>query len=155
VFSFHPPDYERMITALAHPNPHVRRSAATALLWDEPAAAEGPLLGATRDPDPRVAAEAVNTLQYYPSRRVLSRLHELREHPHETVGKEAAKSLGELRWLFLIDLHARDRRVASHVRDWLAPVWDILAYTAEDLRPEEAPTPGRTPERELHARPVA
>ena len=52
------------IAALSHPDPSLRETAANVLLWDEPVAAEGPLLAALDDTEERVAASAANTLQY-------------------------------------------------------------------------------------------
>src|SRR5262249_12576356 len=37
----------------------------------------------------------------------------------------------------LYRLGGRDRRVADHIRRWLAPVWGLLAITEEDQRPAE------------------
>jgi hypothetical protein len=53
------------IAGLSHPDPKVRAVAGYVLLWDEPTAAELPLLQATHDPVPAVVAEAANTLEYY------------------------------------------------------------------------------------------
>jgi hypothetical protein len=107
------------------------------LVWDEPVAAEGPLLDATRDPDPMVASEAANTLRYYPTRTVLRCLDELRLHADEKIRTQPEESFGDLRGSFLYRLTSRDHRVTRHIRAWLAPVWDILAFTDEELRPDE------------------
>jgi HEAT repeat protein len=138
MFFFDLPGHEAIkIAALAHPDPRVREAGATVLLWDEPVRAEGPLIQATGDPVPAVAAEAANTLQYYPSRNALRCLHGLLNHPAEKVREEAQESFEALRSEFLVRVSSRDRPVAAHIRSWLQPVWDLLAFTQEELRPEE------------------
>jgi HEAT repeat protein len=150
-FHFDRPDYETIkINALAHPDPAVRETAATVLLWDEPVRAEGPLLDATRDPVAEVAAAACHTLQYYPSLRTAAWLHGLLGHPAETVRRGAEESFRDIRNGFLFGLHSRDRHVARHVRRWLEPVWDLLAYTDAELQPGDGHA-GTTPPREPEA----
>jgi HEAT repeat protein len=132
------PEHEAVkIAGLGHPDPRVRAAAASVLLWDEPVAAELPLIEATRDPVPEVAAEAANTLEYYPSLRVLRRLHEMLSHADEKVREEVEDSYESIRNELLIRLCGRDRRVADHVRSWLRPVRDILAFSDEELLPHE------------------
>jgi hypothetical protein len=65
---------ERKIRALSDSDPAMRACAAHVLLWDEPVAAELPLLSATYDTEEDVAVEALDTLRYYPSLRVAQRL---------------------------------------------------------------------------------
>src|SRR5205807_10109090 len=55
-------------------------------------------------------------------------------------------SFGDVRGEFLLGLHARDRHVAGHVRHWLEPAWDLLAFTDDELlhdegHPRTAPEP--------------
>lgn len=140
-FLFDLPEHEEVkIAALGHPDPQVRETAATVLLWDEPVRAEGPLIAATLDPVPAVAAEACHTLQYYPSLRTASCLYRLRDHPAEKVRQEAAASFESVRGEFLLGLRLPGRQVTDHVRRWLEPVWDVLAFTADELRPVEGDT---------------
>jgi hypothetical protein len=155
-FWFDRPEHEAVkIASLSHRDPKVRAAAAWVLLWDEPVAAEEPLLQATHDPMPEVAAEAANTLEYYPSLRVLRRLHELFGHADERVREEATDSYESIRTELLIRLCGRDRGVADHIRRWLRPTWDILAFTEEELQPdEEEDTPPRR-EEPREAMPVA
>lgn len=80
------------IRALDHPDADVRDDAAWVLMWDEPVAAEGPLVGAASDPSSAVAAAAVSTLQYHPSRRVLRLLAELAETEDDSVRAAAVWS---------------------------------------------------------------
>jgi hypothetical protein len=94
-------------------------------------------MDATRDPVPDVAAEACKTLAYYPSLRTARCLHGLLDHPAEKVREEARVSLEEVRHEFLLGLLSRDRRIVRHVRHWLEPVWDVLAFTDDELRPDE------------------
>jgi hypothetical protein len=143
------------IAALAHPDPRVRETAATILFWDEPVRAEGPLIGATRDPVPEVAAEACRTLQYYPSLRTASCLHGLLDHPAEKVRQEAETSFGDVRQEFLLGLRSRGQHVARHVRHWLEPIWGLLAFTDDDLRPDEGHARETPPPESGQALPLA
>src|SRR5438445_6288236 len=137
-FSFDLPEHEGIkIAALAHPDARVREVAAYVLLWDEPVRAEELLIRATGDPVPEVAAEAVNTLEYYPSLKTVRCLYGLLDHPAGKVREEARKSYDAIRNEFLIWLCSRDRDVTTHIRSWLQPVWERLAFTDEELRPDE------------------
>jgi hypothetical protein len=143
-FWFDLPQHEAVkIAGLSHPDPMARAAAAEVLLWDEPIAAEGPLLQATHGPPPEVATEAANTLQYYPSLRVIRRLHELLAHADEKVREEATDSFQFIRGEVLFRLCDKDRQVAAHIKRWLRPVWEILAITEEELRPDDEGTPAR------------
>lgn len=135
------------IAGLSHPDAKVRAAAACVLLWDEPVAAEGPLIEATRDPEPEVAAEATNTLEYYPTLRVVCRLRQLLDHADAKVREGATDSYGSIRNELLLRLRDPDRQVADHVRSWLRPVWDVLGFTGQELRPDEDEgTPARREE---------
>jgi len=71
-WGFDEPQFQAVkIRALGHPAAEVRRAAAAVLMWDEPVAAERALLTAAADTSSEVAIAAIDTLQYYPSRRVL------------------------------------------------------------------------------------
>lgn len=136
-FGFDRPEHQAIkIAGLAHPDPQIRAVAAEALLWDEPLVAEGPLLEATEGPDLGVVIEAANTLQYYPSRQVIRRLGVLAGHSESRVRSQVEQSLDNIRGNCLGRL-SRPSPVGEHIRSWLAPVWDILAFTEEDLRPDE------------------
>src|SRR5262245_22565605 len=153
-FWFDLPRHEAIkIAGLSHPDPKVRAAAAYVLLWDEPVAAEGPLIEATRDRVPEGAAEAANTLAYYPSLRVVSRLHELLHHASGKVREEAEESFHSIRYELLNRLCGKDWMVAEHVRRWLRPVWDILAFTEEELTPEEDDVPSAQQEQPARAIP--
>jgi HEAT repeat protein len=150
------PEHEAVkVAGLSHPDAKVRAAAAYVLLWDEPVAAELPLIEATRDPVPEVVAESANTLEYYPSLRVVRRLHEMLGHANAKVREEAEDSFQSIRNEFLIRICGRKPGVSEHIRQWLRPAWDILAFSDEELRPDEdESTPAR---REEHrgAMPVA
>jgi HEAT repeat protein len=154
-FYFEEPEHEKVkIAGLSHPDARVRAAAATVLLWDEPLCAEAPLIQATRDPVPEVALEAAYTLQYYPSLRVIRCLYDLRNHLDETVHGQAQISLDEIRDAVRLIFRYRNRLVASHIRRWLGPVWDLLSFSEEELRPaEKNPTPRQDQPR--HAMPLA
>ncbi|MFX0578644.1 HEAT repeat domain-containing protein [Nocardia nepalensis] len=89
-----------LIRALGHPTADVRTVAANALLWDEPVAAETRLLDAAHDHSPEVAVAAINTLRYYPTRRVLRALAELRGNADEQISATAADSYADLQGTF-------------------------------------------------------
>jgi hypothetical protein len=152
-FWFDLPEYEAVkMAALSHPDPEVRRNAAYVLLWDEPVAAEGPLIGATRDPVPEVAVEAVNTLKYYPSRRTLRCLHRLLDHANDEVRQQAEESFAEVRGEMLDRLRSPHGQVAARVRAWLRPVWRLLALTDAELRPGEKSPPAAAADRPVKGR---
>ena len=132
------PEYEQIkIAALSHPRPEVRATAAAILFWDEPVQAEGPLIEAARDPAPDVAADVCKTLEYYPSLRTASCLYGLLDHPSEQVREEARVSFGNIRHEFLLGLRSDDPHVIRHLRHWLEPVWEMLAFTDDELQPDE------------------
>jgi HEAT repeat protein len=138
-----PSDLRFKVMALCDPDPSMRETAATILFWDEPVMAEQPLVTASTDTDGEVAVEAITTLQYYPTTRVIRCLHGLIGHPVERVRVVARKSLEEIRRDCLRQLLDCNPRVADRVRDWLEPVWSFLAFTPEELSPtaEEPYTP--------------
>jgi HEAT repeat protein len=130
-FGFGAPRFQALkIAALGHADPLVREAAADALVWDEPVAAEGPLLGATADPVVEVAVAAADALRHYPSRRVLEHLDRLRREAAEPLREMAGDSFTDLRGSFLSSLLA-----AGPLRGWMAPVLDLLAFSAEELHP--------------------
>jgi HEAT repeat protein len=136
MFWFERPEHQAVkIKGLSHPDPAVRSSAATVLFWDEPVEAEVPLIAATRDPATEVAVEAANTLQYYPTRRVIRCLHGLLNHPAEPLREQAANSFAAIRDEVLHRLLSDDPRVAARIRAWARPVWGLLAFTSEELNP--------------------
>ena len=78
-------------------------------------------------------------------RRSIRRLHHLLYHDAETMREQARESLAEIRGDVLTRLRSSNRRVADRVRDWLHPVWGLLAFTDEDLLPDqERPRPPTT-----------
>ena len=156
LFGFNRVEHQELkIAALGHTDPQVRETAATILLWDEPIRAEGPLIDATRDPVPRVAAEACNTLRYYLSLRTVSCLHGLLDHPTELVRKEAQTAYEDVREEFLTGLLSQGPHIAVHVRHWLEPVWGMLAFTDDELNPDEDRTETASPPERKEAVPFA
>jgi hypothetical protein len=86
-------------------------------------------------------------LEYYPSLRVIRRLHEMSSHADAKVREEARDSYESIRNELLNRLCDTNRRVAAHIRRWLRPVWDILAMSEEELSPDEDEgTPPRGPQ---------
>jgi HEAT repeats len=78
-FGFEEPEWQqRKIALLSDPDPAVRDAAASALLWNEPVAAEPALLHAVSDSDDDVACDALDTLRYYQSTAVFDALLRVR-----------------------------------------------------------------------------
>ena len=129
------------VAALDHPDPRVRRAAAEALAWNEPCAAEAPLLRLAADPDSGVAIAAVKTLEHYPTRRVMAGLAGRVNDPRAFVAAEAVEALETLRARALSALiHAPSTERAA-LCAWMDPVWSILEFMSEDLVP--SPTSAR------------
>src|SRR5262249_55321054 len=63
--------------------------------------------------------------------------HGLLDHPAEKVREQARECYDAIRNELLTRLRSGDRRVATHVRGWLRPVWEGLAFGDEELRPDE------------------
>ncbi|WP_437672073.1 hypothetical protein [Sorangium sp. So ce131] len=145
-FDFQEPRFQPLkIAALEHRDPGVRRVAADALLYDEPLAAEAPLLRAAGDRALEVAVAALNALVYYPSRRCLGAVAALCGHPDEGVRAAAvhcASSLRDESFRGALD-HAgpAERRF---LLEWMAPVRHLLDVPDEgDRAPVDAPAPAR------------
>jgi HEAT repeat protein len=132
------------IRALGHRDAKVRSAAADVLLWDEPVSAEAPLVAATADCAVDVAVAAVDTLQYYPSRRVLRLLAELAESGADELRANAAESLDYNRGRFEYCATYGDRSQVALLRKWMEPVADVVRWPDEVQRPEApAPATGR------------
>jgi len=121
-----------LIKALDHPDAEVRKVAARGLIWDEPWRAEEPLLRIAAQDIAEVASEALDTLCYFESKRVLSELSKLKEDgraEHKVhcenviywVCEEIARSLS----------HISDEQRAF-VDAYLEPVAHILESAGED-----------------------
>lgn len=116
------------IQALDHPDPDVRDAAAFVLMWDEPVAAEEPLVSAASDPSSKVAASVVSTLQYYPSRRVLRVLADLTETDDERVRAAAVESFEENRSRFeYLATYGAPEQVML-LREWMEPVAELVGW---------------------------
>jgi hypothetical protein len=140
-----PADVLIKVRALTHPDELVRGTAAWVVLWDEPVAAEEPLIRLTTDAHPGVARQAIRSLRYFPSRRVLRVLHDLCSHPDGKFGELASESFDEIRGCIKGALRRDSAFIVARLRTWLAPVWDLLAFTDEDLAPAPPFTPGPRP----------
>lgn len=134
------------IRALAHPGADVRDAAASVLMWDEPVAAEEPLVSAASDPSRDVAASAVSTLQYYPSRRVLRVLADLAKTADEQVRAEAVKSFDENVNRFEYLATYGDPEQVTRLREWMEPVADLVGWP-DDVEDREAYSPSGEPSR--------
>jgi HEAT repeat protein len=144
-FGFEAPRSQALkVAALSHPDPAVRQTAADALLWDEPAAAEQPLLRCARDPVPEVAIAALDTLRYYPTLGVLVRLEEIvRESAAGEVHEQARSALLQLLDDVWLALRASRGPARDRLRAWFAPVLSWLAplEDEQDERPPMAQPP--------------
>jgi hypothetical protein len=135
-----PTDLKCKLAALTDPSPRVRETAAWILLYDEPVMAESALILVTEDTVAEVATEAINTLEYYPSVRVIRCLHALHNHSNDRICESARSSFSDIRKECQYRLKDQGSRVANHVRRWLEPVWNLLAFTTEELTtPAELP----------------
>ncbi|MGW4246658.1 HEAT repeat domain-containing protein, partial [Nocardia sp. NPDC004722] len=110
-----------LVRALGHRDPRVRAAAASTLLWEEPVAAESGLLAAIHDETFEVAAAALDTLRYYPTRRVLREVSLLRAHPDERIASAASDAFDEVRWSF--EQAATEGRpgTVALLREWMSP----------------------------------
>lgn len=130
-WGFDEPQYETVkIRALRHPDADVRAAAAEVLVWDEPVAAEGPLLDAAVDADSEVALTAIDALQYYSSRRTLRALADLAASADsDELRAKAAESLDFNRGRFeYVATHGRDADLAE-LREWMEPVVDLVDWS--------------------------
>lgn len=148
-FGFEEAEYQQLkIRALRHPDPRVRETAADILMWDEPVAAEEPLLAAAGDPSADVARAAVETLQYYPSRKALRALADLRDAANDAVRSQAVASFDYVRGCFLHSATFGDAGQVQLLREWLAPVADLVRWPEEIQRLQTGkpyPRPARVP----------
>lgn len=139
-FGFEEPGWQDCkIAALTHPAPDVREAAADVLEWDEPVRAEAALQRAAQDPDPSVASGAIRTLSYYESKATFRLLSELADGQDASRSDAARESADEIRGDFLSSLLRAQGQQAARLRQWMAPVWDLLAFTSEELQPESGP----------------
>ncbi|XXX80247.1 hypothetical protein WMF30_15885 [Sorangium sp. So ce134] len=121
------------IAALGHPEAGVRKVAADALVWDEPVAAEAPLLRAAEDPVVDVAVAALETLHYYPSRRCLGAVAALCGHPDGRVRAAAAGcavEIREARFRWALDRAGPAER--RFLLAWMEPVRHLLGVLEDD-----------------------
>ncbi|MDQ8045476.1 MAG: hypothetical protein AAGC46_12165 [Solirubrobacteraceae bacterium] len=128
------------IDALHHPDPEVREIAADVLLWNEPVAAELPLLGALDDPERDVVLEVLSALHYYPTRRVIRALADLRGTDDPEIAEAADTAFEDVRGTFEWIAAAAVRDDAdggAALRAWMTPIADLVTWP----EPEEPVTP--------------
>jgi HEAT repeat protein len=136
------------VQALRHPDAKVREAAADVLVWDEAVMAEEALVRAAVDPSPDVAAEAVDTLQYYASRRVLRLLAEMREVEDDHVRAKVKDSFDFLRGCFQDAATYGSAEDAVALRRWMAPVADLVQWP-EEVQARKAGSPASPPARNV------
>ncbi|MFF2550691.1 hypothetical protein ACFVUS_06805 [Nocardia sp. NPDC058058] len=145
-FGFGEPEFMPvLIRALDHRDRDIRAVAAETLLWEEPVAAEEGLLAAARDRSAELAAVAVNTLRYYPTRRVLRAVAELRDSNERELRAAALETFEDLRAQFESSVHTAGAKEAAAVREWVRPVADLLRPPRPDHPPHPS-TPPRPPD---------
>jgi hypothetical protein len=76
-------------------------------------------------------------LAILPHAKSFLRLAELRGHENETIREKAEYSYQEIRERFSAQLTASDKDVRKHIRRWLEPIWDELAFTKKELKREK------------------
>ncbi|GAB2509759.1 HEAT repeat domain-containing protein [Nocardia heshunensis] len=139
-----------LVRALGHRDSAVREAAAATLLWEEPVAAESGLLAAAHDETFEAAAAAINTLRYYPSRRVLREISELRAHPDARIAEVAKDSFEEVHWSFEQNATEGKAKTVALLREWMQPVRDLVQWpeqiTGRELLPLSTHRPGRAVE---------
>lgn len=143
-FGFDEPEFQPLrIDALTHRDPLIRASAANVLVWDEPVAAEAPLLEAMRDESTAVAIEAVRTLEYYPSRQVLREISEMSDAANDELRMVVSTSLDSLRECFEEVASDGSEEEVRWMRGWMEPVADLLTLTDEpqSVGQQGAPSP--------------
>jgi HEAT repeat protein len=131
---------EYKIIALSDLRADVRRSAAWAIYWDQPIAAENDLLRLAQEDDDYVADEALSGLAYYGSQNNLVALHELMQNGPEARRERYAEIFENVRDDFLSatkTLQAKSAAAAEYFKTWLKPVWEILAFSDAELLPEQ------------------
>jgi HEAT repeat protein len=128
------------VRALRHPDAKVREAAADVLVWDEAVVAEEELVRAAADPSPDVAAEAVGTLQYYPSRSVLRVLAQMSDVEDNQVRARAKDSFDYLRGCFEDAATCGSPEEVKELRRWMAPIADLVQWP-EEIKTREAGSP--------------
>jgi HEAT repeat protein len=147
-YGFEEPEWQNhKIAALAHPSDEVRRAAATVLLWDEPIRAELPLQRAALDEDSAVAEAAINALAYYHSISTVTALDEIARSTGEPRATVARKSLNVIREEFLSALKVASTAptAEARLRRWMGPVWELLSFEEDELRPDPPTSSSRKP----------
>jgi HEAT repeat protein len=124
------------IKALFHSSADVRATAAGAILWDQPVAAEDGLLMVAQDEDDSAGAEALDALAYYGSQKVLLALHNMsasgschRRPECKTVVEYISRD-----FLSAYDrLLMQDSAALPVFESWLKPVWEVLEIERHNL----------------------
>lgn len=136
-FGFEAPAHQQLkIAALSHVDAEVRFDAARTLLWDEPCAAEEPLIVRLDDLDGQVAIAAAEALAYYRTRRSL---RELSSRPYLLA--DAVTGAAELAEAFVEMLRPLPAPAQLHLRRWLLPVEDLLIDALDTVDDEVLPPP--------------
>ncbi len=102
-----------------------------------------------------VVVAAIDTLQYYPSRRVLRAVAGMLDATDERVRATAAASFEFLQGSFECLATEGDPAVAELLREWMAPVRDLIAWPEDiDVRQGDGSdsAPARPPRTTLSAR---
>jgi hypothetical protein len=116
------------IQALGHQDARVREAGAGVLLWDEAVGAEEALVSAASDTSSSVAAAVVNTLQYYPARRVLRTLADMREVEDDDLRSKVTESFEYLQGCFEASATFGDADQVELLRAWMAPISDLVRW---------------------------
>jgi hypothetical protein len=121
-----------LIKALSHPDETVRKTAAHGLIWDESWWAEEGLLKVAAEDSEDVACEALDTLAYYRSTRVLAGLAELIERGRSEL-KDAYESTFEwVREAIADSLERAEADERPYLLEYLGPVLHLLEAQGEE-----------------------
>jgi hypothetical protein len=142
-------DCASKLAALSAPEADVRAAAADVFFFDESICAQAALIHATADTDDTVVVNALRSLQHYRTGAAVRATHALREHPNPAIQTAATDAYAEQRHDLLSALcrnHLDSQRGYERLRRWLDPVWNLLAFTHDELHPPPStwvPSPPR------------
>lgn len=126
-YGFEEPEYQRLsIAALSHQNPDVREVAAHNLVWLEPIEAVDALLKTLLDPEDSVAEEALFSISYFRSRKVLSGLAEASIAAQVTRRDEIGSVFGGCQEDFEDAYHRLNGESLRYFQRWLKPIEELL-----------------------------
>lgn len=132
-FGFEEPEFQRLsITALSHHDPEVRRAGARNLIWEEPYEAQDALIKALSDESDDVADEALTSISYFSSQKIMRALAELTECAKESRREEIDGVFCKNQHDFEEAYHRLSGDSQAFFHTWLKPVEDLLDLEMEE-----------------------